>query len=331
METFDKMSDFRRKALSNANTNEFGNGSRTNKNGTNMEKTDSVVNLTKPALYAIYNVDSVTNLNSEDGSNEYLNIANRKYSKDNIEVEDVQAHMKTSSAKKYAELALKLAILTVSAYAYNEMTSHIHSEHLKINEVSYEPLYITNKVLNGFIQRFLIARYLPIPKNDYITSVDKVVSLTLQGCLMGCIHPLMDSIMPPFLSKRLLSSNPTPNKSSGYSNIANDLIRASITFLGISYAIRKIEWNSFLQASIIWSLLNPGLWLLLDGTINGFIFSLLFAFLAFGSIYFQNPEVIHAFISFKQDDAIAICLLVASFFFCGLILFGKLGRFLFRD
>lgn len=145
---------------------------------------------------------------------------------------------------------------------------------------------------------------------------------------MSLIHPIMDYLLPASFTKRLLSSNPDPNKNRNV-NLFNDMIRLLITFLGISYAIRNIEWTSSLQISMIWSLLNPGLWLLLDGTASGFISSLGGASGACLLVYIQNFEIFKLAELASKENVIALWMWIGSFFFCGLIIFGKLGRALF--
>ena len=71
------------------------------------------------------------------------------------------------------------------------------------------------------------------------------------------------------------------------------MIRSSVAFLGVSYAIRNIEWSSFLQVAIIYSLVSPGLWLLLDGTISGLIGSLVVSIAACSVVYYQNYQYLN--------------------------------------
>ena len=281
-----------------------------------MEKTDSVVNLTKPSLYGIYHDNLFVDLNKED---------------DNYPA--VQTPPKQPVAtESLPQLSLpilvaKIATLAVAAFFYNSLTTHIHNQHIETLS-GFKPLLVTNKVLSNLVSSLKPSSLLSclVPK-----SVDAVVSLTAEGMVMGLMHPVMDRVLPAYLTKRLLTSNPD-GRTTAPAALFHDLMRLVVTFLGISYAVRNVEWSSSLQVLIIWLLLNPGLWLLLDGTISGFISSVAVAALACLGVYVQSYDAIHSFLNLvllNQEDFYAIWLWTGSFFFCGLILFGKLGRALF--
>ncbi|CAI5758545.1 unnamed protein product [Candida verbasci] len=330
------MSDLRKAAISNTNIQNLLNarsispspspsqsGTSTPVNG-KMEKTDSILNLTQPELFGIYKNDSFVNLNKDidDTSELEIDIGPTK-SKEKKTTKINQPEPTTGFP-----FIIKLFFLSSSAFLYNEITKHINYNHFNENQLVNFPLTITHFFLYGFVSKFKISNYTKID-NEFGQTLDSILALTLQGLLMASLHPIMDRILPKFLTKRLLSSNPHPGSSTSYSNLFNDLIRSCITFLGISYAIRKIEWTSFLQVSIIWSLINPGLWLLLDGTISGFLSSFIVSFLACVLIYWENYHFIVQYSNYTTDDLIALWLWIGSFFFCGIIIFGKIGRGLF--
>lgn len=309
-----------------------------------MEKTDSVVNLTKPSLYGIYNDNSLLNLNKEsedvdeyiEGSKLYINSPRKQ----NIDGESPVASGPKGSRRtevpliiRWIKTFIKVVILAGAAYLYNETSKHIHNNHIQVSKLTYEPLFITNMFLSNFIHKLKPFSSYTKANTYSINWIDNFLALSIQGLIMSLIHPMMDCILPASLTKRLLSSDPNSSRNRD-AHLFNDLVRALVTFLGISYAVRKIEWSSSLQVLMIWSLLNPGLWLLLDGTISGFLSSLLIATLACLCVYMQNYELVVQYANQffqigKDDDFIAIWLYVGSFFFCGLIIFGKLGRGLF--
>lgn len=306
-----------------------------------MEKTDSVVNLTKPSLYGIYNDNSVLNLNKEgEDVDEYIENSKLYINQQTSEGESSVASGQKSSRKtevpllvRWIKTFVKVVILAGAAYLYNETTKHIHNNHIQVSKLTYEPLFITNMFLTNFVHKLKPFSSYGKTNTYSISWIDNFLALSIQGLVMGLIHPMMDCVLPTSMTKRLLSSDPNASGSKD-AHLFNDLVRALVTFLGISYAVRKIEWSSSLQVLMIWSLLNPGLWLLLDGTISGFLSSLLIATLACLSVYLQNYDLVlqyaNQFLQLgKDDDFIAIWLYVGSFFFCGLIIFGKLGRGLF--
>lgn len=281
-----------------------------------MEKTDSVVNLTKPSLYGIYHDNLFVDLNKEEN---YTPKAPPKPA----------SPVPVSSSVSVLALAAKIAVLPVAAFLYNKLTTQIHNQHIETLSGA-KPLLVTNQVLSDLVESLkpshLLSLHMP-------AAADNAVSLLAEGLVMGLMHPVMDHILPDFMTRRLLTSNPDGRRTSP-ATLFHDLMRLLITFLGISYAVRNVEWSSSLQVLIVWLLLNPGLWLLLDGTISGFISSVSVAALACLGVYIQSHDTIHSFFNLvvmNSDDFFAIWLWTGSFFFCGLILFGKLGRALFGN
>lgn len=279
-----------------------------------MDRTDSVLNLTKSSLYGIYNTSSVSLNRENEEVEEYiegseLHIPSRRASLAGI----VPVSPKLNGSVEPAWDLARVAIVAVAAFAYNEVTRNIHTTHIDGSAAainSYLVRFVDNcKPFQTFVQ-----------KHD-LGVADRIVTLALEGLLLSSIVPVLDNVMPLGCTKRLLSSNPNPYHRG---NLVNDLVRSLITFLGISYAVRHLEWSLPLQMAMAWSLINPVLWLLLDGTANGFMGSTAVAFGATGAIYLQNAA------SFTSDhDLLTIFLFVGSFFFCGVIIFGKLGRVLF--
>lgn len=306
-----------------------------------LGKTDSVINLTRSSLYGIYNDNSELNLNKDYDSMDILPLNDRPYVRAQ-ELEDIshkgskgRSNARPQSyAHKVLTFAGKIMVLSLCAFLYNEATKHIHNRHIESSVLSEQPLLMSTIFLSRLVHNVKekvttpLRKVLFLPQNSY---ADYIVALVLQGSIMGLVHPIMDSILPPTLTKRLLSSNPNNLQTKG--NIWNDLLRSLVTFLGISYAVRKIEWSSSLQALMVWSLLNPGLWLLLDGTISGFLSSVAVAGLACVCVYYQDPtmtvDLSQVNLPKENAEMISPWLWVGSFFFCSLIIFGKIGRGLF--
>lgn len=340
-----------------------------------MSKTDSVVNLTKPSLYGIYddNLSFLTGSKDDIDTDMYMTppaLKQSRLSEDDLDddqygnVQDERLRRRGSSSQSQpvarwrllknvpqaAQLPVKLGILTLACFVYNEVTKNIHNSHfLQVSSIVNQPLSITNTLISQFSSRLRPVRVLgnvasagSVASGVTVYWIDQLLALVIQGLVMGSIHPIMDRILPNSLSTRLLSLAPQSQRNlrsatkagsasrhqidAANSALTNDLIRSFITFLGLLYAVRNVEWTLALQVSILWSLLNPCLWLLLDGTISGFISSTLAALAACVCVYFQSYQLI---VEQDRDNFIAIWLWVASFFFCGLILFGKLGRALF--
>ncbi|RLV94108.1 Protein NSG2 [Spathaspora sp. JA1] len=317
------MSDLRKSAILNSTPGSMSSAASGGETSTRLQTSESETNLTKPYLYGVYGNDDLYSISKETEEND-LEIVTRAQ-----EIEKKKPTIPTIAPQNLFKLPLilRLLILSSSAFLYNEITKHINYKHFSDNKLANIPVTISNIFVSGFFSKFRISTYFPVD-SEYGQFLDQLLALTIQGIGMGLLHPIMDRSLPRYLSRRLLSSNPYPTYSTSYSNLFNDLIRSCITFLGISYAIRKIEWSSFLQVSIVWSLLNPGLWLLLDGTPSGFLASLVGSLGACGVIYLENYTFLIMY-GANSEDTIALWLWIGSFFFSGIIIFGKLGRGLF--
>ncbi|QLL32749.1 hypothetical protein HG536_0D02710 [Torulaspora globosa] len=124
----------------------------------------------------------------------------------------------------------------------------------------------------------------------------------LEGILFGLAIPLMDYIF----------------KTGPSHNSIGSIIRSVNAMLGVTFGIRKVEWSSSLQAAGAWGLLNIILWLLFDSTKSMFIGCSSLGLLACVSCYGD--------VSDKSQF-----LYFMDFYFLGLLLFGKLGRYLFSQ
>ena len=131
-----------------------------------------------------------------------------------------------------------------------------------------------------------------VGQSKYGHLIDETFALMIQGLVMASFHPILDYYLPKSLTKRLLSSNPNPSSSTSYSTLINDLIRSSVAFLGVSYAIRNIEWSSFykLPSFIHWL---TRIVVITDGTISGLIGSLVVSIAACSVVYYQNYQYLN--------------------------------------
>ncbi|GMF99338.1 unnamed protein product [[Candida] boidinii] len=244
----------------------------------------------------------------------------------------------------------------------------------------------TNKILNmiEFINNYLI--------NNLNSFNLKLLNNSVEGILLGLIQPILVSIFKYLLNlifnfdvsknKKNLNLNSLilrlieKNKSSEIEdNEENEqgideegeeeeeeeesssfdiitIVRSLVIIVGISYCFKKLEWNSPLQASITWSILNLLLWFILDSTLLGFLsaslISILMMFLFnllknYDNLNYSsnnhnnndgsNSISINSLISinnlFLNNDNLADSLWIGSFLFIGLIIFGKIGKFLF--
>lgn len=124
----------------------------------------------------------------------------------------------------------------------------------------------------------------------------------VEGILFGSCIPLIDHIF-------FIKTRPTSWVS---------VLKTVNAMLGVTFGIRKVQWSSSLQAAIAWGLLNIILWLLFDGTVSMFVscsgLGLLSCVACYGDVTDKSQ-----------------LLYFVDFYFLGLLLFGKLGRYLFSN
>ena len=287
--------DLRKKVLGGA----AGSSGPTGTNNTNgsssqlssplMSKTSSVVNLTKSELYSLYDEDPFSNLSTDD-----IELPNKPELKDNdVEVENLAVQSGQHNPHRFNPVLFigKLAIVTVASFAYNKFTQTIHMLQINQGGNQVKPILFLNLFLSRFAYNLRPFQYFESLQNpeDLLHIVDLILAYLIQGLGMSVLHPVMDVVLPKKFSERLLSLAPQlSRKELQRSNLISDLLRLFVTFLGILYAVRRIEWASAVQLLILWSLLNPCLWLLLDGTISGFLLSTVAAIGSIGIVYTHN-------------------------------------------
>ncbi|KAK9480062.1 insulin-induced protein-domain-containing protein [Lipomyces japonicus] len=163
--------------------------------------------------------------------------------------------------------------------------------------------------------------------NHFVTSstlnVSPAGSFTLTwgilGLFLGTVFPIADTLLPGVLGPKKPSS---PSASMfGWSTI----VRCVGIFIGVSYGIRRLPWNSTLQGAAVLAVLNPVLWYVLDTSVNGFVLSTLTAILGTSVFAWAYPSHLpHTF--GWTEDYISVVIWIASIFFCSSIMFGTIGR-----
>ncbi|SCV02935.1 LAME_0H06392g1_1 [Lachancea meyersii CBS 8951] len=126
------------------------------------------------------------------------------------------------------------------------------------------------------------------------------LAYALEGVLFGALFPLFDTLWGRPVQTTTFAS----------------FLRCVNAMLGVAFGIRRIEWSSSLQASGAWFLLNIVLWMFFDGTP-----SMLLGCLGIGTIASVT--------SYRDVTDYSQVLYFMDFYFLGLLLFGKLGRYLY--
>lgn len=295
-----------------------------------IEKTDSVVNLTKPSLYSIYNENSEIALNKDEEIDDNEPSLYPTQTAIPNEQEEYEPLFDGPFHIFAAKILIKCVILAACVGLYNGATKYIKTSHIKIDTNTFQPLYLSETMFANTVKFFNpVTRIFNAFGVFNVNPIyDYLVLLFIQGTIMGCLVPLIDYSMPKEQNYRIFSSNPDPRKRYVPSVLFNEILRLIITFLGVSYAIRHIEWASPFQVSAVWSCLDPILWLLLDGTTGGFLGAISITGYGGMLIYFTNLDLIKA-TEMGFPDKMALWLWIGSYFFCGIIIFGKIGRALF--
>lgn len=140
------------------------------------------------------------------------------------------------------------------------------------------------------------------------SNLDKCVVFGVLGILCGGVIPLCDRVL--FASRQYNLHT---------SNDFQAILKCLNSLLGISLGIRHLGWKSSLQASGAWGLLNVILWLYFDGTrtilLIGSLISLVSCAIAVATV---------------TTTDISLLLYIMDFYFFSLLIFGKMGRYLFR-
>ncbi|RPA78606.1 hypothetical protein BJ508DRAFT_416474 [Ascobolus immersus RN42] len=152
----------------------------------------------------------------------------------------------------------------------------------------------------------------------------------LAGIALGLALPALDRV--------LKSATKKGNGKSEDSGEWNVIVRSIGAFIGIAFAIRKLSWESALQASLTLALVNPFLWYLVDRTRPGFWFAAGIA--VFGTVIVQNtapnsiqlPQTLASTVNGDvvfgnwTNEGVALATWIASVLFCSSVTFGNVGR-----
>lgn len=302
-----------------------------------VESVTSDRSLTEPTLNSIY--DSKDLLDENNANNDVYNDLNEGIAKLTSNTERAIQQQKQENNSRYSLFSpaaavpaiFKLAILGITGILFAKLSEQIHDNNLQLTaKVVYRPIELSAKLIRAVFFKSQLFK-----NSSSIDILDQYSSLIgfVWGIVLGLTQPVLDLLFPAAYNQRLFRF--TTVRSSGIDFSA--IVRATIVLLGISFGLRKVDWESSLQASIALAALNPCVWLLLDSTISGLVGGWAIAAVATSSVIVfdeaNNINHLHNFFDFsgKNYDNLAVCLFTSSFFFCSLIIYGNLGRFLFKD
>ncbi|CCH58945.1 hypothetical protein TBLA_0B01020 [Henningerozyma blattae CBS 6284] len=271
---------------------------------TNLSKTnytqqsrDSINNLTKPTLYSIYD-DDIT----KTASNDLYDTINMKSNKNSLFgdapsssstsllINSSSHNLHASTTDQLWNSFLKLLILSIFGILYHELSIQLYDNHDLKSGLTSKPLNLG----------------VTLAQSLTLGIIPKWVSYGFEGIFFGLLIPCIDTLFHIKIKKHT------------YSNTS--ILKSCNVLLGVTYGIRKLEWSSSLQASGAWALLNIILWLFFDGTIS--------MFLSCGVIGICCSTVCWILMDWKSE--FGQLLYFVDFYFLGLLLFGQLGRYLFK-
>lgn len=274
------------------------NGFSNSKSKIAAKSTESISNLTRPQLYSIYDEDIT---NSEDTlAYEELKRSRGESSDDRGLSSDTRLSFSAGSAiSSFSEIKAKKSwwakavnfLFAASLLSIAGISYHELSRHLHDNHLLHPDFASRPLSLGVEISNRLTGGLVP-----------EWGAYALEGILFGLSIPLMDYA---FSIKTTRSS-------------IGSIIRSVNAMLGVTFGIRRVEWSSSLQAAGAWGLLNIILWLFFDSTSSMFFGCSFMGLLACASCYRE--------VSDKSQF-----LYFMDFYFLGLLLFGKIGRYLFSQ
>lgn len=199
-------------------------------------------------------------------------------------------------AKTPFERVINIVFATVVLFIFGVVFAALSSE-------LYDNCTLQRGTLS--ITLYAISNYV----NDHIIVLEHNIVFGILGVLCGFVIPIMDNL---FFSKFNYNINS--------SNDFHAILKGLNSILGISLGIKHLSWKSSMQASVAWGLLNIIMWLYFDGS---------YSILVVGSmISFVSCSISYSTIA--KDD-LSLLIYIMDFYFFSLLLFGKLGRYLFKN
>ncbi|ODV82644.1 hypothetical protein CANARDRAFT_30680 [[Candida] arabinofermentans NRRL YB-2248] len=284
-------------------------------NVTEMKRNQSVISLITPQLFSIYGTNG-NQLEDEDDdpSNDIYSRLKDDINKSTKNTTVNKKPLKiqhTSTLSKFIKFISKCLILCLFGNLFIRLTEEIYNSNTTLpNLADYGIFYLFRDALIEIHKPLGISNLTPIKV--------EILNSSIIGLIFGSIQPLFDNI---FFKKSISRTRTSLFDTSS-------IIRSTIALVGLSYCLKKYEWDSKLQASLIWSIINILLWVVLDSTSSGFVAA------SVGSIssmflYIITDTRIDFETIYNDFDLLADILWIGSFLFISLIIFGKISRHLF--
>ncbi|KAH3665424.1 hypothetical protein OGAPHI_003608 [Ogataea philodendri] len=287
------------KAQSTGNTNKTDSIDQ----DTLMARNTSVLTLTTPQLYSIYGgEENLIDQPDETAGNIYADLKENIYKRDELDHSEVKHVRNTKSKPKttssvFVEIFIKLLTLCVFGNLFIKLTEQLHT---------------LNPTLPNFTDFRIFYVFKDNAKLNLTPLQTDILNNSLTGLILGAIRPLSDRVFSQKVNNKTLFET-------------SSIIRSTVALIGLSYCLRKVEWQSKLQAASVFLLVSTLLWIILDSTLGGFLSSSIGAIGTMAvytySKYQQDPEVV-----LQDHDIQADLLWIGSFLFITLVIFGKISK-----
>lgn len=182
----------------------------------------------------------------------------------------------------------------------------------------------------------------------------------IAGVILGALLPWFDRVWEETFEENsdeaIDEKEPAPEKETDPGTDMALVVRAIGAFIGIAFAIRKLAWDSTMQASATLALVNPLLWWIFDRSMPGFVLSTAVGIT--GSLFLLgvNPEMMPApstspfrnssmrtgagsdadvdlltLGGYARQETVEAGIWMLSVLFCSCVCFGNIGRKLMQS
>ncbi|KAH3901348.1 uncharacterized protein SCDLUD_002840 [Saccharomycodes ludwigii] len=254
---------------------------------------------TTPTIFENTNSPNIRRASNSGGSNTSKNNSSNNINNTHGNRTNIKNNNFMFFVKQIFKNLIDLVVLGIAGILYCQLSNHLYDNQniLHFNVIT-KPLLKVTGLLSS--------------ENTVDTRVYLIYAL--EGILMGILLPTIDLIRDNVTTDRFYYADRISFMS---------LIKSWNAIMGVAYGIRKIEWNSSLQASSIWCCLNIILWLFFDGSKTMF-FTCVCIGVAAANL---SVPILNTVDSINEQKA-SLFLYFVDIYFIGMLCFGRLGRYL---
>lgn len=234
----------------------------------------------------------------------------------------------------FISLLLRTSLLFVLGIAYGVIIIHLHDDHrLAPVKVAGIERYSSWYLLTWGVAGVLLGNLLP-----WVDTFWEEATKDHESHMNA--KDEKDQPGPPGMDENEDEAHP-PRSEGGDGADWTLAIRSIGTFIGVALAIRRLPWESTLQASLTLALVNPVLWYSVDRSKPGFVLSTIIGIAGTAIALLINPNMVpspaptyangdshRSSTGLISNESIAVSTWIASVLFCSSVCFGNIGRML---